>query len=110
VKIKNLILSSVIAGSALLSAGAANAVGLWGEVVGYYSDGVWGYVYVKPYNAPGQQYGLVPYVYWANTNDPELGNRLPGLLHQDVYLITNNVCAAAGATRYCGQVTQYYAY
>ncbi len=108
-KIKNLILSSVIAGSALLSAGAANAVGLWGEVVSYYSDGGWGYVYVKPYNYLSP-YGLVPYVYWANTNDPELGNRLPGLLHQNVYLITNDVCAAAGATRYCGQITQYYAY
>jgi hypothetical protein len=106
-KIKNLILSSVVAGSALLSAGTANSATIWGEVVLYYSDATWGYVFVKPSNV----WGIPSYLWWARTNDPELGNRIPGLLHKTVYLNTTAAsCAAAGAYRYCGDITSYYGY
>lgn len=105
-KIKNLILSSVVAGSALLTVGAANAATIWGEVDTYYSDGIWGYVFVTPPNF----WGVPTFVWWARTNDPELGNRIPGLLHKSVYLGTTANCAAAGTYRYCGDITAYYGY
>ena len=105
-KIKRLILSSVIAGSALLSAGAANAATVWGEVVQYYSDATWGWVYVRPSNF----WGVPSYVFYARTSDPELGNRIPGLLHKTVYLNTTANCQAAGTYRYCGDITGYYGY
>lgn len=105
-KIKNLILSSVIAGSALLAAGTANAAVVYGEAIMYFSDVTWGWVYIRPSNL----YGVPAYVYYARTNDPELGNGIPGLLHKTVYLGTNANCAAAGTYRYCGNITYYYGY
>lgn len=105
-KIKNLILSSVVAGSALLAVGTTNAATIYGEVVEYYSDTTWGYVYVKPTN-----FHAVPsYVYYARTSDPELGNRLSDLLFKSGIFVTSGNCATSGSYRYCGDISYYYGY
>lgn len=109
--IKNLILSSVIAGSALLAAaGTVNAATVQGKLVEIYSNSKGGgtetFVYIQPLG-----YSIAPaYVLWARTSDPALSTSIASFLQKTVQITTalDARCQTTGVFRYCGTFIEFW--
>lgn len=108
-KLKNLILSSVVAGSALLAAGTANSATIWGQVVQVYSaPGGVTYAYIRPSNW-FVGLGAGQYVWYVRTVNANWGDRLSSHLYDNVYIVTTPACNGAVPYNYCGDVNYFYA-
>jgi hypothetical protein len=97
----NKLISSIIAGSALLAAGTVNAAGISGDVVQMSTNGVVVTVWVKPAN-----FTAVPtYVWSVTTNNLVIAATLGSALHKSVQMTTSANCATTGAVRACGAIS-----
>jgi len=102
--IKNLVLSSVVAGAGILGLESANAAVTYGPVEQAYVNTTTTYVYVSP-----ASFLAVPaYVYYCSTTDPELARAIVSSVHKNAYIGCSNAWPTTGTYRYGGTLSYIY--
>jgi hypothetical protein len=101
----NKLISSIIAGSALLAAGTVNAAAISGDIVQISVNPAAANpvtFLVKPAN-----FGAVPdFVYSVTTTNLIIAGSLGGALNRSVRLTTSAPCLGAGSIRSCGSIVR----